>query len=113
MENIEFKEIVEKYRVSLESRDKYGNTFLIFAVQCSLIEIIKYLIHKGADINARNLDLNTPLHIALIFKNFEVVDILIKNGANEKAINIHGLSPWQCLDDTKSKMKQYIHKENE
>lgn len=109
----EFKEIVEKYRVSLESRDKYGNTFLIFAVQCSLIEIIKYLIHKGADINARNLDLNTPLHIALIFKNFEVVDILIKNGANEKAINIHGLSPWQCLDDTKSKMKQYIHKENE
>jgi hypothetical protein len=41
------------------------------------------------------------------------VDLLIKNGANEKAINIHGLSHWQCLDDTKSKMKQYIHKENE
>lgn len=106
----EFKEIIEKYRVGLESRDKYGNTFLIFAVQCSFIEIIKYLIHKGADINARNLDLNTPLHVALIFKNFEIVDLLIKNGANEQAINIHGLSPWQCLDDTKSKLKQYIHK---
>lgn len=51
----EFKKILEQFQMPLEYRDKEGNTLLIYAVECSFMESIIYLIQKGADINAQKI----------------------------------------------------------
>ena len=55
----EFKEILERYHVSLESRNENNDTFLIYATQCGFEEFIQFLIQKGANLDAQNFDLNT------------------------------------------------------
>lgn len=93
----EFKDISDKYRVNTESRDKDGNTFLIFAVECGFIDFVKWLVQKGANIDAQNLKGNTALHLAMIFQNFDIIDYLLRNGANERLLNDQNLTPWECL----------------
>ena len=66
-------------------QDKHGNTDLINAIFHKNIKIIKYLIEKGADINAKNEDGYTALDLASINENNEnneIIKILENAGAN-------------------------------
>ena len=49
-------------------------------------EIVELLIAKGADVNTKGVDDNTPLHSAAKFERKEIVELLIAKGAdvNEK-----------------------------
>ena len=91
----EFKNILERFQVNINSTDKEKNTFLIFAVQCNSFDLVNYLIEKGTKINEQNIYLNTALHYALLNQNYAMADLLIKNGADEKIKNSDGLIPWQ------------------
>ena len=51
------------------------------------------LIDRGSNINAADYDENTPLHIAVIKNNIEIVEILLDNGANSNAVNDNGSTP--------------------
>ncbi len=93
----EFKDIQEKFHVSLESRNENNDTFLTFAVQFGYENFVQYLINNGANINAQNKQLNTPLHYALNNKNYKIADILLKEGADETIRNQYNLTPWQYL----------------
>ena len=81
-------------------QDKFGNTFLILAIQSNSFQIINFLLHNGADPNLANYKNNTPLHYALTFHNFEIADMLIQKGAKENITNNMGYTPWQCIDTT-------------
>ena len=81
----EFKDIQEKFHVSLESRNENNDTFLTYAVQF------------GYEINAQNNQLNTSLHYALNNKNYKIADILLKEGADETIRNKYNLTPWQYV----------------
>lgn len=48
---------------------------------------VEWLISHGADVNARDIDRNTPLHFAVQKKTIEIVQCLITNDAYMKAIN--------------------------
>jgi len=49
----------------------------------NIIEIVRYLIARGADVNAKNAVGNTPLHYAAIFcVPVEVIKLLVNNGAD-------------------------------
>ena len=52
---------------------------------CQNVEIIKLLLNAGADVNARNEDLMTPLMASVSNKNAEVVSLMIKAGADINA----------------------------
>lgn len=68
------------------ARDLYGDTPLLIAVaDCQNVEIIKLLLNAGADVNARNEDLMTPLMASVSNKNAEVVSLMIKAGADINA----------------------------
>ena len=93
-----FKDIYEKYKIDPEIKDKDGNSLLNLAVQSNCFQIVNYLLNVGASPNSQNNKNNTPLHYALTFHNFEIADMLIKRGADEKIINELGATPWQCLN---------------
>lgn len=68
----------------LESEDKISTifTFMLGAAACNnQIEIIKFLIMSGADINA-NEDGETPLMVAVRAAQVEITQLLIENGAD-------------------------------
>ena len=80
-------------------RDIQGQTPLHHASiipQSITIEPVKYLIEKGADINAKDNYSQTPLFFAQGAKNNEVVEMLIKVGANEKVRNNVGALYFQA-----------------
>ena len=91
----EFQDIQERFQVSLESKNETEDTFLIYASKCEKEDFVKFLIEKGAFINAQNNELNTPLHYALSNKNYKISDMLLKAGADEKIVNKINLSPWE------------------
>ena len=53
-------------------------------------DVIKHLVHKGADVNRQTrLNKNTPLHYAAQDNNTEVTQLLLKYGADMNLKNIN------------------------
>jgi len=42
---------------------------------------VEFLVTKGADINAKNNEVETPLALAKEYERNDIVDILVRNGA--------------------------------
>ncbi|KAJ4762107.1 Ankyrin repeat-containing protein [Rhynchospora pubera] len=57
------------------------------------LAIVDYLIQNGADVNATNLEKNTPLHWACLNGHLEVIKSLIMSGASVSALNSHEKTP--------------------
>ncbi|MEN2998495.1 MAG: ankyrin repeat domain-containing protein [Brevinematia bacterium] len=56
-------------------------------------------IRKGADVNSRDDDGDTPLHLAVMLNNYEIVKLLVTYGANPYLRNRQGLSPIDIARD--------------
>jgi len=75
------KDILDKNPKLVNALDQFGNTALHGAVEKGHIQIIKYLISKGADVNMKDREGRTPLYYAEITANTEVEELLKKYGA--------------------------------
>ena len=58
---------------------------LFWATKQGNIEIVKLLIAKGADVNAKDKDGSTPLYLVASRDKKEIVQLLIANGADVNA----------------------------
>ena len=89
MENV--KEILEKNPELINEVDEYSISILMYAVSDynkPNIEMVKYLLEKGANVNYRNRAGVTPIHYAMgNTKNNNVIKILLDYGADVYAIN--------------------------
>ena len=65
-----------------------GGTCLINSVQS--IELCKFLIKKGADVNARDIQNKTALHYAIQEHRLETTQLLLEHGANPFAKSRYG-----------------------
>jgi ankyrin repeat protein len=67
-----------------------GDTFLITAIKYDFHEIRDYLIEIGADIEKSNVNKETPLMIAAIYKKLDSIDILLNKNVDLENRNANG-----------------------
>ncbi|XP_023717827.1 putative ankyrin repeat protein RF_0381 [Cryptotermes secundus] len=70
--------------VSVNTESMAGISPLFCAIRCRNTQLVKVLIEKGADVNAKivNMDGITPLHSAVLVKDVDIFKILLENGAD-------------------------------
>ncbi|AID46730.1 ankyrin repeat protein [Pigeonpox virus] len=85
--------LIEK-GVSINARDKYGKTPLHYAASyCKDIDVIKLLLERGADVNAKSYVRNlTPLHSSYL-KSPRVLKLLLQHGADINSLDSYSLTP--------------------
>ncbi|RXM93372.1 Protein phosphatase 1 regulatory inhibitor subunit 16B [Acipenser ruthenus] len=62
-------------------------------------EIAKILLNRGANVNARDNELWTPLHAAATCGHASLVKVLIQQGADLLAVNSDGNMPYDLCED--------------
>lgn len=73
---------IDANEVLIDKEDFSDDISLHDAVRNSNIELIKFLIDRGSDINKKGLYGYTPLHISVGMNNIEITKLLIENGAD-------------------------------
>jgi ankyrin repeat protein len=71
----------------IDSVIKYGMTALHFAVKNHNIQIINFLLSRGADANVCDENGISPLHLAAADGNLEIASILLNARANINQID--------------------------
>ncbi|XP_023314985.1 ankyrin-2-like [Trichogramma pretiosum] len=56
----------------------------------TVIEVVKMLLQRGADVNIQDHDGNSPLDVAISYCNYDVVEILLEHGACIDAVKFQG-----------------------
>jgi ankyrin repeat protein len=86
----EITSMLNKDSLLANRKCKHGRMPLHFAAFCSKADIIKLLIEKGADINARDNNNFTPLYYA---RDADTAELLIKSGAKVNICDGNGYTP--------------------
>lgn len=105
------KLLVENENADIEYADENGCTALLSAVKSNNIELVKYLIKKGADIEARDqrFDGKTALHLAARRGYHEIVKLLLQKKANlEERDNLGRTVLMSALELGKAKTSKYL-----
>ena len=57
-----------------------------------------YFIKKKLNINKKNKNGDTPLHLAIQKGDYDIIKLLLDNGANIKIKNKKGITPFDLAD---------------
>jgi ankyrin repeat protein len=70
-----------------------GKQIIHWSVVCVNLEMLKFLVQRGADINSPTSDGETPLHIAVLDHESDIVNWLVEEGADVNAQDGNGDTP--------------------
>lgn len=87
------KLLLDKFKQPVSVSNKYGVTLLHTAASNGMLDTVKFLVGKGANVNAASLDKWTPLHNAADKGQLAVADFLISNGANVNVASDSWITP--------------------
>ena len=79
--------------------DERGKTALHYAAEFGDLGVVRFLVNKGANVNAKcrskslSLKGDTPLHFAAFEGRLEVATVLVEGGANVEAVGANGEAP--------------------
>ena len=79
----------------MELPDSEGDTALMLSINSLCSDIAKFLVEKGADVNAVNKNKHTPLFLAVFSDDFDLVKFLVEKGADVNAKNKEGKTAWE------------------
>lgn len=99
--NLKGLELLQRLGLSIESRDRYGSTPLMDAIECHEVEAAEWLLEHGADVNACDKDGWTSLHNAYATSlEYEeegipspLIAVLEKYGADSTIKDAQGRTP--------------------
>uniref|UniRef100_A0A6C0BB72 Uncharacterized protein n=1 Tax=viral metagenome TaxID=1070528 RepID=A0A6C0BB72_9ZZZZ len=89
--------------IDINTRNEYADTVLTTNIQKGNVDIVEFLLSKGANVNQRvHRDKTTPLGYACECNNPAIVDILIKAGADVNKTDKNGYAPLHvaCIIET-------------
>ena len=76
-----------------------GWTPLHYAAQRGCVEVAQVLLDYGADVNMPDQSHWTALHLSAFYEHLQVVDILLRRGANPHARTIEGHTPFEVTKE--------------
>ncbi|XP_055955659.1 putative ankyrin repeat protein RF_0381 [Patella vulgata] len=98
-----------KEGLGVNDRDDYGQTPLFSCIQSKVdrIEKMRFLISVGADINVKNKDKNSSLHVSCQSGDIACVKILIKEGLGVNDRAVFGQTPlFYCIQSAVDRIEK-------
>ena len=97
--------------VSIRDGFKLNDSTLHWASSFNSIGVARLLLTSGIDVDIRNLEGQTPLHIACNGINTQMIQLLLSEGASLKATDINGKTPRDLIpqnsDDVENLLNSY------
>lgn len=84
----------------VHEKDADGRSLLMYAALYNRNVVADYLISLGMDIHAKDKNHYTALHFAVQSESVNVVETLLKAGADVNAVDIYGNSPLMRCPNT-------------
>jgi ankyrin repeat protein len=88
-----FSESKEANLVTEQERWNWLHRALVSVAKHASPEVVRFLISRGVEVNAKDSEGYTPLHFAARTKSVEVMRLLLANGAEVDAVNSEGITP--------------------
>jgi len=86
--------------------DDEGVSIFDMSITYNNIEMVKFIIEKGIDVNSTNRRSRfTPLMAAVSYGRLEIVKLLLKHGADQEVVDVKGFS---CIDFARKMNKKSI-----
>ncbi|WP_341813296.1 ankyrin repeat domain-containing protein [Wolbachia endosymbiont (group B) of Germaria angustata] len=94
LDNLRRERYPSKLLKVVNTLDEYGYSPLRFAIENSNLQIVKYLIENGADLDIKYEKGFTPLHFAALFGNLELARYLVdEEHVSFNVLDKYGKSP--------------------
>jgi ankyrin repeat protein len=90
-----------KHGADVNIEDENGNIPLLL-VRKNFEEVLPLLIHAGIDINSKNYEKQTLLHIAAAKRDVKFVRMLLLHGADKNLQDMGGLTPLHSAEKAKN-----------
>jgi ankyrin repeat protein len=94
--------ILIEHGANAQAEDSYGTTPLHLLSASRIrngdsLDLVWLLLGRGAEVNRRDKDKQTPLHLSMRVDWFKLARILLDRGADANAEDIHGMTPLLLL----------------
>ena len=94
LHNVVLGDLCQNITTSARSQESYRR---------EVLRLTQQLFDRGAEVNAKNMDNETPLHLSVRFRFLGMVRMLLEHGADVNVKNFEGKSPLQLASGRKRK----------
>ena len=107
-------EVLKYCGVKGDFKTTEGHSLLHCAVIFNCFDVVCFLLEEcsGIDVNATDIDLHTPLHVAYLYGHIQIAEYLIQHGADVYAVDTDGCMPYEYIAGHPDLIKDSEHFHN-